>query len=129
MQILGHGIDLIETDRIREMIERHGDHFLNRVFTPAEQAYALASRNRAHEHLAARFAAKEAVLKAIGSGWRNGIAWTDVEVIRQPSGRPTVRIRGIAADLAAKAGITDWQISLTHTGAHAMASAIALGQS
>lgn len=126
MSIAGHGIDLVETARIAEMVERHGDHFLDRCFTAAERQYAESSVKRRDEHLAARFAAKEAVLKALGTGWRNGIAWTDVEVVRQPSGQPTVRLNGEAARIAAEMGIARWMLSLSHTDTHAMASAIAM---
>ena len=94
-RILGHGIDLIECRRIEELAERHGERFLRRVFTEAELKYCL---DRAHrwQHLAGRFAAKEAVLKALGTGWRGQIAWTDVEVTNDPLGRPTVRLDGDA---------------------------------
>jgi len=85
------------------------------------------NRKRRYETLAARFAAKEAVLKVIGTGWRDGIKWTDVEVIRQPSGQPTVRLTGEAAKVAERLGLTTWAISLTHTETHAMASAVATG--
>ena len=128
MSILGHGIDLVEIARIGEMVRRHGDHFLDRCFTAAERAYAEASAKRRDEHLAARFAAKEAVLKALGTGWRQGIAWTDVEVVREPSGQPTVRLSGEAARVADAMGVTQWMLSLSHTDTHAMASAIALSQ-
>lgn len=126
MRIIGHGIDLVEVARIAEMLERHGDAFLARCFTAGEQAYAGA-RKRRDEHLAGRFAAKEAVLKALGTGWTSGIAWTDVEVVLLPSGQPTVALHGRAAELAAAQGITDWVLSISHTDAHAMASAIAQG--
>ena len=125
MSIVGHGVDLVEIARIGEMVRRHGDNFLDRCFTVAERAYAESSSKRRDEHLAARFAAKEAVLKALGTGWRNGIAWTDVEVVRQATGQPTVRLSGEAARVARELGITAWFISLSHTHAHAMASAIA----
>lgn len=123
MPIVGHGIDLIEVARIAQMQERHGQRFLDRVFTPAEQAYAASSK-RCVEHLAARFAAKEAALKAIGTGWRDGIAWTDVEVVVEPSGRPVLRLHHAAAEVAKELGITSWTISLTHTASHAIASVI-----
>lgn len=127
MHILGHGIDLVETARIGELIERHGERFLARVFTEAEQAYAQANPMRRIEHLAARFAAKEAALKALGTGWSSGIAWTDVQVKRRPSGEPFLAITGVAAERAAERRITDWMISLSHTKDHAMASVLALG--
>jgi len=127
MRILGHGIDMTPTQRIAEMIERHGDHFLARVYTDAERA-AGAAKKRNTEHFAARFAAKEAALKALGTGWRDGIAWTDVEVVSEPSGRPVLRLRGEAARIAGDLGITQWLVSLTHTKDHAAASVIAMGE-
>jgi holo-[acyl-carrier protein] synthase len=127
MHILGHGIDLVDVARIGEMIDRHGDRFLQRCFTDVERAYCEASTKRRHEHLAARFAAKEAVLKALGTGWRDGIAWTDIEVVREPSGRPTVKLTGEAANIASRLGVQHWHVSLTHTETQAMASAIATG--
>jgi holo-[acyl-carrier protein] synthase len=125
MPIVGHGIDLVEVDRISQMIARHGDHFLLRVFTEAERGYAHASAKRRDEHLAARFAAKEAALKALGTGWRSGIAWTDIEVVRDASGKPTLRIHQEAARIADAQGITAWHVSLSHTESHAIASVIA----
>src|SRR5689334_16629057 len=89
MPILGHGIDIVETARIRRLVEEHGQHFLDRVFTPGEQAYCARNPKRRYEHLAGRFAAKEAVLKVLGTGWRGGIAWTDIEITKEPSGQPT----------------------------------------
>jgi holo-[acyl-carrier protein] synthase len=124
MTIIGHGIDLVEVARIAASIDRHGQRFLDRVFTPAEQAYAAGSKRRM-EHLAARFAAKEAALKALGTGWRSGIAWTDIEVISEPSGAPRLHISGQAAAIAADRGITTWHISLSHTEQQAIASVIA----
>ena len=128
MSIIGHGVDLVETARITQLCQRHGDRFLNRVFTDAERAYAQSSK-RCDEHLAARFAAKEAVLKALGTGWRTGIAWRDVEVGRQTSGRPFVKLTGGALDVADALGVAEVQVSLTHTDSHAMASAIAIAAS
>ncbi len=127
IQTLGHGIDLVETARIGELIERHGDRFLQRVFTETERAYARANPVRETEHLAARFAAKEAALKALGTGWSQGIAWTDVQVLRMPSGEPKLSVSGMAAELARQRGITGWMVSLSHTKDHAIASVIALG--
>ena len=127
MPILGHGIDIVETARIRDMVERHGQHFLDRVFTAAEQAYCRLNPKRFAEHLAGRFAAKEAVLKVLGTGWRGGIAWTDVEVIRADSGQPTLRLTGESARIAAERGITRWHISISHIETHATASAIGEG--
>jgi len=126
MNAVAHGVDLVEVARITEMLDRHGERFLERCFTPAERAYSM-GRARRTEHLAARFAAKEAVLKALGTGWRSGIAWTDVEVVVEPSGAPGVALAGRAAEVAAQRGVTGWLLSLSHAGGFAMASAIGLG--
>lgn len=126
MRIIGHGIDIIEVPRIARMIETHGARFLDRVYTPAEQGYC-AHRKRGTESFAGRFAAKEAVLKALGTGWSGGISWTDVEVVPLESGAPAVRLHRQAARLAESQGITGWLISLTDTAQHAAASAIAVG--
>ena len=88
MPIVGHGIDIVETERIRRMCQEHGERFLDRVFTPLEQQYCTANPKRYYEHLAGRFAAKEAVLKVLGTGWRGGIAWTDIEIVKDTSGQP-----------------------------------------
>jgi holo-[acyl-carrier protein] synthase len=127
MSIIGHGIDIVETERIKQMLEEHGKRFLDRCFTPAEQAYCAANTKRRVEHLAGRFAAKEAVLKALGTGWRGGIAWTDVEVLRHESGQPYVVLGGECLRIAERMGIRKWQVSITHVSTHAAASAIALG--
>ncbi len=123
MPIVGHGVDIVEVGRIARMAAEHGDHFVSRCFTPAEAAYSDSGKRR-DEHLAGRFAAKEAVLKALGTGWRNGIAWTDVEVVLLPSGQPTVRLHGAAASAAGEQGITRWLLSISHTAQYACASAI-----
>lgn len=126
MPILGHGIDIVETARIKKMVEHHGQHFLDRVFTPAEQAYCTANPKRKYEHLAGRFAAKEAVLKVLGTGWRGGIAWTDVEVVKESSGQPKVSLTGESARIAEQIGIYRWHLSISHIETHATASAIGL---
>ncbi|MCA9300528.1 MAG: holo-ACP synthase [Phycisphaerales bacterium] len=118
-----HGIDIVEVERIAEMRRRHGERFLERCFTPDERAYASRSR-RIDEHLAARFAAKEAALKAIGTGWRNGIAWTDVEVVREADGQPRLRWHGMARRIASSLGVTEWSLSMSHTSRYATASVI-----
>ncbi|MDX1681984.1 MAG: holo-ACP synthase [Phycisphaeraceae bacterium] len=122
--IIGHGIDLVETARIGELCERHGERFLQRCFTDTERDYCGRHRQSA-KHFAARFAAKEAVVKAMGTGIRDGIGWTQIEVTRDPAGRPGVALSGRAAELASEQGITQWALSLTHTRDHAMASVIA----
>jgi holo-[acyl-carrier protein] synthase len=128
MEIIAHGIDLVDFPRIEEMIERHGERFVNRVFTAAEQKYASAHRN-SMEKYAGRFAAKEAILKLVGTGWRGKIAWTDVEVVNDPSGQPVVRLSGEVKEIAEKLGIRQISISITHTANFAIASAVALAQS
>jgi len=123
--IIGHGVDLVENCRVVELIEKHGERFLARVFTDDERAYAESSNKRKKEHYAARFAAKEAVFKALGTGWRDGMAWTDVEVVRLSTGQPTIILSGRALELASQRGITEWHISLSHTETHSIASVIA----
>jgi holo-[acyl-carrier protein] synthase len=123
MPIIGHGIDLVEVARIERMRADHGRHFLDRCFTPAEQAYCL-DHKRPGPHLAGRFAAKEAVLKVLGTGWRGEIAWTDMEILNNPAGKPELTLTGECSRVAAALGISRWQISITHTETHAMASAI-----
>lgn len=122
--IVGHGVDLVEVARLSSSIERFGDRFLERVFTRTEREYAGHGPRR-DEHLAARFAAKEAVFKALGSGWAQGAGWTDIEVVREASGKPGLVLHGKAAELALGLGATRWHLSLTHTGSTAMASVIA----
>jgi len=125
MPILGHGVDLVETTRIAALLDRHGDRFLDRIYTPAERDYCDRDHRRRLEKLAARFAAKEAILKALGTGLTQGIAWTEVEVARDAMGRPGVRLTGRAAAEAKKRGIAEWSLSLSHSGGLAIASAIA----
>ncbi len=125
-RVIAHGVDFVEIARLAEMIQQHEDRFLERCFTPEERAYAE-NRKRRDEHLAARFAAKEAVLKALGTGWRSGIAWTDVEVVLEPSGAPRIVLSGVAAETASKMGIAEMLVSLSHAGGFAMASVIAVG--
>ena len=127
MPILGHGIDIVETARIKKLVEAHGEHFLARVFTTGEREYCSANGKRYFEHLAGRFAAKEAVLKVLGTGWRGGIAWTDIEVVKDPSGQPLISLTGECARIAAERGISRWHISISHIETHATASAIGLG--
>lgn len=112
--ILGVGTDLAEVDRIRESIERFGDRFLNRIYTPSERSYALSKANSA-ERFAARFAAKEAGMKAIGTGWSHGVTWHDFAVVNEPSGRPTLHLTGVAREVAERLGVKTISVSLTHT--------------
>lgn len=123
MNVIAHGVDFVEIRRIAQMLHRHDERFLDRVYTSAEQAYCC-GRKRQLEHLAGRFAAKEAVLKVLGTGWRNGIAWTEIEVRNAVSGEPRVNLSGRCAELAAERGIVRVLISISHTDTHAMASAI-----
>lgn len=127
MPILAHGIDIVEISRIAEMLDEHGSRFVERCFTDAERDYAEASQKRRLERYAVRFAAKEAVLKALGTGWRNGISWRDVGVVHEPSGRPRVVLDGRCAEIAREMGITNWHVSLSHTDLVAMASVIGVG--
>src|SRR6266550_1670546 len=105
MPILGHGIDIVETARIKRLVDEHGQHFLARCFTPCEQEYCTRNAKRFYEHLAGRFAAKEAVLKVLGTGWRGGIAWTDIEIIKEPSGQPRINLTGECERIARELGI------------------------
>ena len=128
MEIIAHGIDLVDFPRIEQMIERHGERFIARVFTAAEQVYARANRNSA-ETYAGRFAAKEAVLKLVGTGWRGKIAWTDIEVTNNQAGQPEVTLTGEVKAIAERLRIGRISISITHTANFAIASAVALAQS
>ena len=121
--IIGTGIDITEVPRIAATIARFGERFLHRIFTEGEIRYCDAKANRA-ERYAARFAAKEAAMKAIGTGWNHGVTWRDVEVSRMPGGRPTITFHGKAAEFAAKLGAKHVALSLTHTAEHAIAQVI-----
>lgn len=121
--IVGSGIDITEVPRIAQSIERFGERFLNRVFTPAEIAYCQSKKNSV-ERFAARFAAKEAGMKAIGTGLRRGVTWHDVEVGREPSGKPVLLFHGKAAEFAKKLGVKHSALSLTHSEQAAMAMVI-----
>lgn len=119
--IIGSGIDLTEIPRIQHSMDRYGARFLNRVYTDAEQAYCLRKRHAA-ESFAARFAAKEAGAKALGTGISHGVSWLEIEVVREASGRPTLRFLGRAAERADRMGVRNASLSLTHTSTLAMAS-------
>src|SRR2546421_6291991 len=114
MPILGHGIDIVETGRIRQLVEHHGAHFLDRVFTRAEQDYCAMNPKRYFEHLAGRFAAKEAVLKVLGTGWRGGIAWTDVEVVKEASGQPRGLVSGEGERIPRALGVLRGALRISH---------------
>ena len=121
--IVGTGVDLAEVPRIKASIERYGEKFIRRIYTPAEIAYVERKANK-YERYAARFAAKEAGMKAIGTGWRHGVTWRDFEVVNLPSGRPTLRLQGVAARFAEKLGVRNISLSLTHTRELGMAHVI-----
>lgn len=124
--IIGCGVDNVEVSRIRAAGERFGRRFIERVFTPVEIAYVERKPNR-WERYAARFAAKEAGMKAIGTGWRRGVRWRDFEVANSPGGKPELRLHGVAARLASELGIRRLSLSLTHTRELATAIVIAEG--
>jgi holo-[acyl-carrier protein] synthase len=121
--IVGSGIDIAEVPRIRQSIERFGDRFLHRIFTPGEIRYCDSKANRA-ERYAARFAAKEAAMKALGTGWSHGVRWRDCEVARMPGGRPTITFHGRAGEIAARLGVKNAALSLSHTAEQAIAQVI-----
>lgn len=125
MKIIAHGIDLVDFARIEQMLDRHEQRFLERVFTARELADADKVKNRV-EKLAGRFAAKEAVMKLIGTGWRDGIAWTDIEVTNNGLGQPEVNITGRVRRIADEKHIEQITLSITHTSNFAIASAVAL---
>jgi holo-[acyl-carrier protein] synthase len=121
--IVGTGIDIAEVPRIAQAIAQFGERFLRRVFTEEEIRYCDAKANRV-ERYAARFAAKEAAMKALGTGWNRGVRWRDVEVSRRPGGRPTMKFYGTAAEVASQLGTRNIALSLSHTPEHAIASVI-----
>ena len=127
MEIIAHGIDLVDCGRIESLIERHGERFLDRVFTAREQEDASSVKRRV-EKLSGRFACKEAVLKLIGTGWRGKIAWTDIEVVNDGMGRPIANLTGEVAKIAERLKIGQISISITHTSNFVIASAVALAQ-
>ncbi len=123
MNIEAHGVDMTSCERIRQAVERHGDRFLHRVFTPFELEYCL-GKKREIEHLSGRFAAKEAVFKVLGTGWSGGTNWTDIEVRNRPSGQPDVFLTGKTREIADSQGLVKILISISHIETHAIASAI-----
>ncbi|MFO0912288.1 MAG: holo-ACP synthase [Pirellulales bacterium] len=127
MHIVGIGTDIVECLRIAQMIERHGETFIGRVFTEYEIEYC-STRKAATQHYAGRWAAKEAVLKAIGTGWIRGISWRDVEVRNQKGGRPTIALGGGAREVCEKQGVTEILISISHCRSHATAYALAIAE-
>jgi holo-[acyl-carrier protein] synthase len=121
--IIGVGVDLAEVPRIRASFERFGEKFRDRIYTPLEIAYCESKANK-YERYAARFAAKEAGMKAIGTGMRRGVRWVDFEVANLPSGKPTLRFHGVAAQYAERLGVTNIALSMTHTSETSMAHVI-----
>jgi len=121
--IVGTGVDIAEVPRIAQALERFGDRFLQRIFTEREIRYCDSKANRM-ERYAARFAAKEAAMKALGTGWNHGVRWRDCEVVRAPGGRPTLVFHGKAGEFAAKMGVKNTSLSLTHTSGQAFAQVI-----
>jgi holo-[acyl-carrier protein] synthase len=126
-ELVGIGTDITECLRIARMIERHGELFIDRVYTPEEIKYCQ-SRKQATQHFAGRWAAKEAILKALGTGWRRGISWRDVEIRNEPGGKPVVAVRGGVKDVVEKLGIGEIQVSISHCRSHATALAVAIGK-
>ncbi len=122
-RILGIGVDLVDVPRIAEVRSRHGGQFLKRVFVEGEVEYCLKQKDP-DISLAARFAAKEATLKALGKGWTHGMRWTDFEVMREPGGRPVLKLHGAAAKLANELGVKRAHLSLSHTTGQAMAMVV-----
>lgn len=126
MNILGIGMDIVETKRIAESIERFGDRFLQRIFLEGEVAYAQ-SMKFPHLHLAARFAAKEAISKAFGTGIGHDLGWRDLEIVRESNGAPCVKLHGRAEAYAKKRGVSAVHVSLSHTTEYGAASAVIVG--
>ena len=121
--IVGLGLDIAEIDRIEAAITRHGAPILERLYTPAEVAYCESHRNK-FERYAGRFAAKEAAMKALGTGWRRGVRWRDIEVIRERSGKPSLALKGVAKRIAEGLGAKNISLTITHSGNLALAEVI-----
>jgi holo-[acyl-carrier protein] synthase len=121
--IVGLGLDIAEIDRIEAAITRHGAPILERLYTPAEVAYCESHRNK-FERYAGRFAAKEAAMKALGTGWRRGVRWRDIEIIREPSGKPSLALKGAAKRIADGLGVKNISVTITHSGNLALAEVI-----
>jgi holo-[acyl-carrier protein] synthase len=121
--IVGLGVDITEVDRIEAAMARRGRAFLERLFTPSEISYCQRHRNRA-ERFAGRFAAKEAAMKALGTGWARGVRWIDIEVVREPSGKPTLKLSGATRAIADGLGVKNIALTITHDGNIALAQVI-----
>lgn len=127
MNVIAHGVDIMLCSRLERSWKEHGERLLARVFTPAECAHCLDSKTPVLR-LAGRFAVKEAVMKALGTGWRGGIEWTDIETLPDGLGRPHVTLCGRTRELAESLGIRQWLVSISHAGDYAVASALGLGE-
>ncbi|MDA7935453.1 holo-ACP synthase [Akkermansiaceae bacterium] len=127
MKLIGIGIDVVEVDRVRSSLDEFGERFLQRIFTPAEQEYCQRQK-RPEIHFAARFAAKEAISKAFGTGIGKEIGWLDIEIIRRESGEPEVKLTGDAKRFAEKRGASDVMVSLSHAQHYAAANAVVMGK-
>jgi len=121
--IVGMGLDIAEIDRMEAAIRRHGAPFIDRLFTPSEVSYCESHKNR-YERYAGRFAVKEAAMKALGTGWRHGVRWRDIQVTREKSGKPGLHLDGVAREFADRLGVTHITVSITHSGNWAMAQVI-----
>jgi holo-[acyl-carrier protein] synthase len=121
--IVGLGVDIAEVGRVKAAIERHGETFLRRVYTPSEREYCERFKNK-FERYAGRFAAKEAAMKALGTGWSRGVRWVDVEVVREKGGKPTMKLAGEASNVAERMGVKNIALSITHTANQAFAQVI-----
>ena len=124
--VVGIGIDLAEVDRLEAAIAKFGERFLNRVYTEAERRYCESKPNK-FERFAGRFAAKEAAMKAIGTGWKRGVAWRDFEVMRAPSGQPIIAFHGKAAEIAGELGVKKALVTISHSKANAIAQVLLEG--
>jgi len=125
--IIGIGTDITECLRIARMIERHGELFINRVYTPEEIRYCQ-NRKQSTQHFTGRWAAKEAVMKALGTGWQPGMAWRDIEIRNEPGGRPVVGVAGGVKEVVQQLGVAQILVSISHCRTHATAYAVALGR-
>jgi len=126
MNIIGHGIDIVEINQIQKIINRSGERFEKQFLTDAEQDTAKKNSKRV-QYLAGRFAAKEAILKALGTGWSNGISFLDIEIQRLPTGQPSATLHARCKELAQELGISEWLISISHSESYAIASVISIG--
>ncbi|QDT64200.1 holo-ACP synthase [Calycomorphotria hydatis] len=127
MTILGLGTDIVEIDRVSDLLDRHGEHFIDRTFTERERAYCEKHKNCA-QNFAGRWAAKEAVAKSLGTGFVKGVGWTEIEIINEKSGAPKVHLSGETKEFAGGLGVTEILVTISHSKAYATATAIAVGE-